>query len=112
MQTSTVGGTVATDPLPWRMLKYDVRQGGYVVDLDGRRLEEAPSYTTSDLPNSSDRTYVHRIDDYYGVPPYSFEPSRYLQLRGDWPMEAPPWRDVSRPPSPRMSRAIAVWDAR
>src|SRR6202035_2842659 len=59
-------------PLPWKMLKYDVRQGGYVVDLDRRRLEEAPSYSTSDLPNWSDRAYFHRIDDYYGVPPYSF----------------------------------------
>jgi hypothetical protein len=59
-------------PLPWKMLKYDVRQGGYVVDLDRRRLEGAPSYTTSDLPNWSDRAYVHRIDDYYGAPPYSF----------------------------------------
>src|ERR1700752_4441599 len=59
-------------PLPWRMLKYDVRQNGYVVDIDRRRLEGAPSYTTSDLPNWSDRAYVHRIDDYYGVPPYSF----------------------------------------
>src|SRR6202140_2799564 len=34
-------------PLPWRVLKYDVRQGGYVVDLDRRRLEGAPSYTSS-----------------------------------------------------------------
>jgi hypothetical protein len=25
-------------PLPWRMLYYDSRQGGYVVDLDRRRL--------------------------------------------------------------------------
>ena len=59
-------------PLPWRVLKYDTRQGGYVVDLDRRRLEEAPSYTPSNLPNWTDRTYGHRIDDYYGVPPYSF----------------------------------------
>jgi hypothetical protein len=59
-------------PLPWRVLKYDTRQGGYVVDLDRRRLEEAPSYTPSNLPNWSDRTYGHRIDDYYGVPPYGF----------------------------------------
>src|ERR1700758_432259 len=34
-------------PLPWRMLKYDVRQGGYVVDVDRRRLAEAPSYRPS-----------------------------------------------------------------
>jgi PRC-barrel domain len=59
-------------PLPWRVLKYDIRQGGYVVDLDQRRLEGAPSYTASTLPDWSDRTYGHRVDDYYGVPPYSF----------------------------------------
>jgi len=59
-------------PLPWRILKYDVRQGGYVVDLDRRRLEGAPSYSTTDLPNWSDSAYGHRIDDYYGVPPYTF----------------------------------------
>jgi hypothetical protein len=59
-------------PLPWRVLKYDVRQNGYVVDLDQRRLDGAPSYTASNLPNWSDRTYGHRVDDYYGVPPYGF----------------------------------------
>ena len=59
-------------PLPWRVLKYDVRQGGYVVDLDRRRLEGAPSYTASSLPNWSDRDYGRRVDEYYGVPPYGF----------------------------------------
>src|SRR5215472_7031188 len=59
-------------PLPWRALSYDTRQGGYVVDLDRRRLEGAPSYTSSSLPNWSDQTYRQRIDEYYGVPPYTF----------------------------------------
>src|ERR1700738_5421308 len=31
-------------PLPWRGLEYDSRQGGYIVDLDGRRLARAPRY--------------------------------------------------------------------
>ena len=57
-------------PLPWRTLTYDTRKGGYVVDLDRRRLETAPSYTSSSAPNWSDRTYGHRVDDFYGVPPY------------------------------------------
>ena len=57
-------------PLPWRVLTYDPRQSGYVVDLDRRRLETAPSYTSSTAPNWSDRTYGHRVDDFYGVPPY------------------------------------------
>ena len=38
-------------PLPWKVLTYDTRMGGYVVDLDRDRLEGAPSYTASSLPN-------------------------------------------------------------
>jgi hypothetical protein len=59
-------------PLPWRVLKYDVGQGGYVVDIDRRRLEGAPSYSVSNSPDWSNRAYGHRIDNYYGLPPYIF----------------------------------------
>ena len=57
-------------PLPWRTLTYDTGKGGYVIDIDNRRLETAPSYTSSTEPNWSDRTYGKRVDDFYGVPPY------------------------------------------
>jgi hypothetical protein len=53
-------------PLPWRALTYDTRQDGYVVDIDRSRLEGAPSYTTRDEPNWSDRSYGQRVDQYYG----------------------------------------------
>lgn len=59
-------------PLPWRMLNYDPRQGGYAVDLDRKRLEAAPSYTLNDMPDWSDTAYGHRLDQYYGVPPYQY----------------------------------------
>ena len=59
-------------PLPWRTLTYDTRQGGYVVDLDRTRLEKAPSYTSRTAPDWADRTYGHRVDEFYGVPPYGF----------------------------------------
>jgi PRC-barrel domain len=52
-------------PLPWKMLTYDTRLGGYVVDLDRSRLERAPSYTSRDVPNWSDRGYTGRIDQYW-----------------------------------------------
>lgn len=52
-------------PLPWKMLTYDTRLGGYVVDLDRRRLEGAPSYTSRDMPNWDDRSYTGRIDQYW-----------------------------------------------
>lgn len=55
-------------PLPWKMLTYDTRLGGYVVDLDRRRLEGAPSYTSRDMPDWSDRSYTTGIDRYW-MPP-------------------------------------------
>ena len=57
-------------PLPWKVLNYDTRRGGYVVDLDRGQLENAPSYMAGDLPNWSDRGYGNRIDQYYGMSPY------------------------------------------
>jgi hypothetical protein len=57
-------------PLPWRVLTYDTRRGGFVVDLDSNRLKQAPSYTMSNVPNWSDRAYGNRIDAYYGMTPY------------------------------------------
>jgi sporulation protein YlmC with PRC-barrel domain len=52
-------------PLPWKMLTYDTRFDGYVVDLDRDRLEKAPSYTPSHIPNWSDRSYTARLDEYW-----------------------------------------------
>ena len=56
-------------PLPWDVLDYDERQGGYVVDLDKERLQNAPHYGATEMPDWSSRDYSRRIDDYYGVPP-------------------------------------------
>jgi len=52
-------------PLPWRLLTYDPRQGAYVVDLDKRQLEDAPSYTHSTEPDWA--TYGQRVDQFYPV---------------------------------------------
>lgn len=58
-------------PLPWKMLDYDTSMGGYVVDLDKDRLEGAPTYSASERPDWRDRDYTHRIDNFYGVTPYT-----------------------------------------
>jgi PRC-barrel domain len=55
-------------PLPWKVLNYDTRLGGYVVDLDRNRLQSAPSYTSRDMPNWDDRSYTGQIDRYW-MPP-------------------------------------------
>ena len=54
-------------PLPWRVLTYDTRMGGYVVDVDRSRLERAPRYTASSVPEWN-RDYRSRIDEYW-IPP-------------------------------------------
>lgn len=53
-------------PIPWSMLKYDTSQGGYVVPLDQARLEGAPRYADSSVPEYDD-PYTTRINSYYGL---------------------------------------------
>src|SRR6185312_2081624 len=52
-------------PLPWRVLTYDPGQGGYVVDIDRRRLEGAPSYAANETRLWDDPAYGRRVNDYY-----------------------------------------------
>lgn len=57
-------------PLPWGVLDYDVRQGGYVVDLDRDILEGAPTIASSDDVDWADAAWGRRVHDYYGAVPY------------------------------------------
>jgi hypothetical protein len=52
--------------LPWKVLDFDTRLGGYVVNLDKKQLEAAPSYAANDAP-WSDPAYGRRLYDYYGI---------------------------------------------
>lgn len=54
-------------PLPWHQLKYDVRQGGYVVGLSRQVLEGAPTYAAGELADWDDRR-LRGIDTYYERP--------------------------------------------
>jgi uncharacterized protein YrrD len=56
-------------PLPWATLKYDVQKGGYIVNLDKKLLEGAPSYDRgSDFTWTRD--YGREVDSYYKTPSY------------------------------------------
>jgi sporulation protein YlmC with PRC-barrel domain len=57
-------------PLPWEKLNYDVNMGGYVVDVDRRTLEGAPSYADEQQAFWDDRAWGQRVSDYYGSRPY------------------------------------------
>jgi sporulation protein YlmC with PRC-barrel domain len=57
-------------PIPWSLLKYDVAQGGYLVDLSKSKLEGAPSYPIGTEPAWGDRDYETRLHGFYGAGPY------------------------------------------
>jgi hypothetical protein len=56
-------------PLPWATLKYDAHKGGYVVNLDKKLLEGAPTYDDSS-PFRWTPDYGRKVDGYYKVPGY------------------------------------------
>ena len=55
-------------PLPWKVLSYDTGMGGYIIDADRSRLERAPRFMRSNMPDWNDRTYRSRIDEFW-IPP-------------------------------------------
>ena len=57
-------------PLPWNVLKYDTRQGGYVVGVTKEQLQGAPMFGRDEVPAWGDRAYEQRIHDYYKTAPY------------------------------------------
>jgi sporulation protein YlmC with PRC-barrel domain len=54
-------------PLPWEKLSYSTSQGGYVVDIDKSRLENAPRYDR-DTPPAFDENYGRKIYGHWDVP--------------------------------------------
>jgi hypothetical protein len=57
-------------PLPWRALTYDTALGGYVVDIDRTKLEEAPNHQEGEDPFRDDE-YGAKVDAYYRTAPTS-----------------------------------------
>lgn len=52
-------------PVPWKSLTYDLRLGGYVIDIDADTLAGAPRHGPDEDP-FTDPSYGGRLDDYYG----------------------------------------------
>ncbi|WP_288484406.1 PRC-barrel domain-containing protein [uncultured Novosphingobium sp.] len=52
-------------PLPWDLLSYDAKQGGYVVDLEKDKLEGAPRYNDGDP--TWDEIYARQVYGHYGM---------------------------------------------
>jgi hypothetical protein len=56
-------------PLPWATLKYDTQKGGYMVNLDKKKLTDAPNYDRGSEFNWTPE-YGRKVDSYYDTPSY------------------------------------------
>jgi hypothetical protein len=59
-------------PLPWSLLAYNAKLGGYEVDISDDQLKAAPQLMADDSVDLGDRTRELQMYEYYGVPPYWF----------------------------------------
>lgn len=57
-------------PLPWSSLTFDQDKDGFVVNLDKRKLEQAPTLDPDDGDFVWTPDYGRSIDKYYGAPTY------------------------------------------
>jgi hypothetical protein len=54
-------------PIPWSMLDYDPQKEGFVISLDKKALENAPSLSREELEElGAGDTWRTRLFDYYG----------------------------------------------
>lgn len=52
-------------PIPWQMLTYEPKQGGYVVDITKEKLDNAPHFRDRD--RLFDHAYGQSVFGYYGI---------------------------------------------
>jgi hypothetical protein len=57
-------------PVPWSLLTYNTRLGGYEVNISEQQLKGAPSYSNDNDWDWEDRKRAQQVYDYYRVPPY------------------------------------------
>ncbi|MCL4796865.1 MAG: PRC-barrel domain-containing protein [Bryobacteraceae bacterium] len=56
--------------IPWKALTVDMPEKRFVLDVDKKRLEQAPGFDKSDWPDMGDRTWGTGVFKYYGAEPY------------------------------------------
>ena len=57
-------------PLPWSLLTYNPRLGGYEVNVSEQQLKGAPKYSKHESWDWNDQARGRKVYDYYGVAPY------------------------------------------
>jgi sporulation protein YlmC with PRC-barrel domain len=56
--------------LPWSALKLDEGKKCFVLDVDKKKLENAPGFDKDNWPDMADTTWGNEIFSYYGARPY------------------------------------------
>ena len=57
-------------PLPWALLDYNAKLGGYEVHVTDAQLKDAPKFVADGKVDLGDRASDIRVYDYYGITPY------------------------------------------
>jgi len=56
--------------VPWQALKLNERDHEFVLNVDKKRLENAPGFDKENWPDMADPTYGSKVFSYYGYQPY------------------------------------------
>ena len=56
--------------IPWSSLRVDEDKKCFVLDVDKKKLENAPGFDQDNWPNMADKTWGTKIFSYYGAAPY------------------------------------------
>jgi len=57
-------------PLPWSMLKYDEKRGGYRANITREQLQNAPRYREDERWDWGSPEYTRQVDEHYR--PFAF----------------------------------------
>ena len=56
--------------IPWSALKVDEDKKVFILDVDKKKLENAPGFDKDNWPDMADTTWGNKIFSYYGAAPY------------------------------------------
>jgi sporulation protein YlmC with PRC-barrel domain len=56
--------------VPWSALRLDEDKKHFILDVDKRKLENAPGFDKDNWPDMADTSWGTRIFSYYGAEPY------------------------------------------
>jgi sporulation protein YlmC with PRC-barrel domain len=56
--------------VPWRALRLDEDKKHFILDVDKKKLENAPGFDKDNWPDMADTSWGTRIFSYYGAAPY------------------------------------------